>query len=298
MPKIRLAIPLILAFLPASSIGHPQVPEPEGTCPEPTTGYGAAMGFFISAGATPGGEPRKLANKTCYNQDLELSDQKTYSSSSPASNATTTYSYDVGRGRLKLQAEIKASGHKTPVPISGGTLNANGRGGGNVYAWLRWVDTLTLHSATTKPVPTGKGSVIDPAQVVEIRLKLLNKGQNQCSGGGGNYNFYKTSVALVGDTGTDRQVMGGHLNFDVDGDCTDQQNEGTIEVLLGIGKFRVDLSAQAEVGGYAQHGEGAQENVDVQVKLGEYQLCYEVVKKPADLKITSASGTDYACPKK
>jgi hypothetical protein len=211
MPNLRLVILLILAFLLTAAITHLQAqqygPEPEGMCPEPTTDYGAAMGFFISAGATPGGESRKLANKTCYNQDLELSDQKTYSSSSPASNATTTYSYDVGRGRLKLQAEVKASGHKTPVPISGGTYNANGRGGGNVYAWLQWVDTLTLHSATTKPAPKVKGAVIDPAQVVEISLKLLHNGQNVCSGGGGNYNFYKTSVSLVGDTGSDRQVM-------------------------------------------------------------------------------------------
>jgi hypothetical protein len=52
-----------------------------------------------------------------------------------------------------------------------------------------------------------KGAVIDPAQVVEISLKLLHNGQNVCSGGGGNYNFYKTSVSLVGDTGSDRQVM-------------------------------------------------------------------------------------------
>ena len=107
MPNLRLVILLILAFLLTAAITHLQAqqygPEPEGMCPEPTTDYGAAMGFFISAGATPGGESRKLANKTCYNQDLELSDQKTYSSSSPASNATTTYSYDVGRGRLKPQ---------------------------------------------------------------------------------------------------------------------------------------------------------------------------------------------------
>jgi hypothetical protein len=36
----------------------------------------------------------------------------------------------------------------------------------------------------------------------------------------------------------------------------------------------------------------------VKVKLGEYQVCVQATKGPADLKITSASGTDYTCPKK
>jgi hypothetical protein len=141
-----------------------------------------------------------------------------------------------------------------------------------------------------------KGAVIDPAQVVEVRLKLLNNGHNQCSGGGGTYNYYKTSVAFVAETSV-KQVMGGHLNFDVDSDCKDQLNEGTIQVLLGSGQFRVELASSIVVNGYAQHGEGAAETVDVKVKLGEYQVCYQVVKGPADLKITSASGTDYTCSK-
>jgi hypothetical protein len=51
-------------------------------------------------------------------------------------------------------------------------------------------------------------------------------------------------------------------------------------------------------GRVTQHGEGAAETADVKVKLGEYQVCYQVVKGPADLRITSASGTDYTCSKK
>jgi len=155
--------------------------------------------------------------------------------------------------------------------------NANGRGGGNVYTWLRWVDVITLHSATTKPAPKVKGAVIDPAQVVEIRLKLLNNGHNVCSGGGSRNNFYKTSVALVAET-SQKEVIGGYENMDVDSDCKEQQDEGTIQVLLGFGQFRVDLGAHADLGGYAQHGEGAQENVDVKVNLGEYQICIQVTK--------------------
>jgi len=300
VPRLRLVILLILASLPAASIGHPQAqqyaPEPEGTCPEPTMGYGAAMSYFIGGGATPGGQNHHLANKNC-SPELDLSDQNTVNSTTPASSATLSYFYHVGRGRLNLQAEVNGTGHRAAVPIPGGTNNLNGRGGGHVDMWFRWVDTLTLHSATTKPAPQVKGVVIDPAQVVEIRLKLLNNGHNQCSGGGGTYNYYKTSVALVAETSV-KQVMGGHLNFDVDSDCKDQLNEGTIQVLLGSGQFRVELASSIVVNGYAQHGEGAAETVDVKVKLGEYQVCYQVVKGPADLRITSASGTDYTCSKK
>ncbi len=300
---LRLVYPLILAFLFNASIGHLHAqfdPEDSEACPLPSWGYGAATSYFISSGAGGAGPPEenhKLADKTCFSQDVDASDQKTMNPSTAASSATTTYSYHVGQGRLNLQAEVNASGHKTSIPISGGTYHAIGRGGGNVIVRLRWVDTLTLHSATTKPVPSGKGAVIDPAQIVEIRLKLLNNGKNQCSGGGSKSSYYTTSVGLVAET-IGRQVMGGHIDADVDSDCTDQVNEGTIQVLLGIGKFRVELGTYASVNGYAQPIDGYAENVDVKVKLGEYQVCYQVVKGPADLKITSASGTDYACAKK
>jgi hypothetical protein len=73
MPRLLLAISLLSAFLLNASIGHLQAQlmdsELAGVCPTPTTGYGAAMGYFISSGATPGGESHKLANKTCFNQD-------------------------------------------------------------------------------------------------------------------------------------------------------------------------------------------------------------------------------------
>jgi hypothetical protein len=83
----------------------------------------------------------------------------------------------------------------------------------------------------------------------------------------------------------------------VDSDCQDQQNQGTIQVLLGLGQFRVELAASALVSGIAKHEDGYAETADVKVKLGEYQVCYQIVKGPADLMITSASGTDYTCPK-
>jgi hypothetical protein len=263
-------------------------------------GYGAAMSYFISSGAGgagPNGENHKLANKTCFSQDLDLSDQKTMNSSTAASSATTTYSYHVGSGRLNLQAEVKASGHKASIPISGGTYHAIGRGGGNVIMRLRWVDTLTLHSKTTKPAPKND-AVIDPSQIVEILIKTLNKGHNQCSGGGTGKNYYKTSVVVFGET-TQKDVMGGHESDNVDENCNDEQtNQGTIQVLLGLGQFRVELDAYTSVNGYAQPTEGNPETADVKVKLGEYQVCYQVTKGPKDLKITSASGTDYACSKK
>jgi hypothetical protein len=84
----------------------------------------------------------------------------------------------------------------------------------------------------------------------------------------------------------------------VDSDCQDQQNQGTIQVLLGLGQFRIDLAASALVSGIAKQDDGYPKTADVKVKLGEYQVCYQVVKGPADLKITSASGTDYACSNK
>jgi hypothetical protein len=52
------------------------------------------------------------------------------------------------------------------------------------------------------------------------------------------------------------------------------------------------------LGADAENGDGNPETADVKVKLGEYQVCYQVLKGPADLTITSATGTDYACPKK
>ena len=301
MPNLRLVILLILAFLPAASIAHLQAQfDPQvaaRVCPVPPTGYGAAMSYFVHSSATPGGESHHLANKTCFDQDLDLSDQNTMNSTTPASNATTSYSYHVGRGRLNLQAEANVTGHRQSVPIHGGTNNLNGRGSGDVIMWLYWVDQLTVHSATTKPVPKVKGAVIDPSQIVEIRIRLLNNGHNQCSGGGSGSNFYKTSVSLVAQT-LDKQVIGGHEDLNVDSDCQDQQNQGTIQVLLGLGQFRIELGAYASLNGYAQHGDGYEETGDVKVKLGEYRVCMQVTKGPADLKITSASGTDYTCPKK
>ena len=156
MPKLRLVVPLSLAFLFYASIGHLQAqPGPQvaaRVCPVPPTGFGAAMSYFVKSSATPGGESHHLANKTCFDQDLELSDEHTMNSTTPASNATTTYSYYVGRGRLSLQAEAKVLGHRVSVPISGGTNNLNGTASGNVVLWLYWVDQLTLHSKTAKHV--------------------------------------------------------------------------------------------------------------------------------------------------
>lgn len=298
MLKLRLVIPLISAFMFYASIGHLQAQfDPQvaaRVCPVPPTGFGAAMSYFVHASATPGGESHHLANKTCFDQDLDLSDQNTMNSTTPASNATTTYSYHVGRGRLSLQAEANVLGHRVSVPISGGTNNLNGTGSGSVVLWLYWVDQLTLHSKTAKPVSKDFPE-IDPSQIVEIRITLLNNGHNQCSGGGSENNFYKTSVSLVAG---DKQVIGGHENLDVDSDCQDQQNQDTIQVPLGLGRFRIKLGASASLNGYAQHGDGYQETSDVKVKLGEYQVCMKVTKGPADLKITSDSGTDYTCSKK
>jgi len=56
MPNLRLVILLILAFLPAASIAHPQAQQfvPEAiVCPTPPTGYGAAMSYFVHSSATP-----------------------------------------------------------------------------------------------------------------------------------------------------------------------------------------------------------------------------------------------------
>ncbi len=300
MPKLPLVSPLILAFMFFASIGHLQAQfDPQiaaRVCPVPPTGFGAAMSYFVHASATPGGESHHLANKTCFDQDLELSDQNTMNSTTPASTATTTYSYHVGRGRLSLQAEANVTGHRQAVPIHGGTNNLNGTGSGNVVLWLYWVDQLTLHSKTTKHISKDFPE-IEPSQIVEIRIKLLNNGHNQCSGGGSGDNFYKTSVSLVADDG-ERRGIGGHEDLNVDSDCQDQQTEGTIQVVLGFGQFRIELGAFASLNGYAKHGDGYQETGDVKVKLGEYQVCVQVMKGPADLKITSESGTDYTCSKK
>lgn len=305
MPNLRLVVLLALAFPLTASITHLQAQQqaqqfvPEAiVCPVPPTGYGAAMSYFVHSSATPGGESHHLATKYCFNQDLDLSDQNTMSSTTPASSSTTTYSYHVGRGRLSLQAESNVTGHKKSIPVPGGTNNLNGRGTGEVVMWLYWVDQLTLHSKTTKPVPTGKGSVIDPSQIVEIRIKTLNHGTNQCSGGGTGKNYYKTSVVVFGET-TEKFVMGGHESDNVDENCNDEQaNQGTIQVLLGLGQFRVHLGATIQLGADAEDGNGNQETADVKVKLGEYQVCYQVLKGPPDLTITSATGTDYTCPKK
>ena len=295
---LRLVHPLILAFLLHASIGHLQAqyfdPSLAGVCLTPPS-YGAAFGYYIKTNATPGFDGHHLANKHCFSEERDLSDQNTMNSTAQASSATSTFSYHVGSGRLNIQAEVNVSGHRVTVPVSGGVSNLNGQAGGNITIWLKWVDTFTLHSATTKPAPV-KGTVIDPAQVVEIRLKLLNNGHNRCSGGGGEGGVYKTGVLLQAET-SDKQVMGGHVDFDVDSDCQDQQNQGTIQVLLGLGQFRVELAASALVSGIAKHEDGYAETADVKVKLGEYQVCYQIVKGPADLMITSASGTDYTCPK-
>jgi hypothetical protein len=301
MPNLRLVYPLILAFLLCASIGHLQAqffdPSLAGVCPTPSS-YGAAFGYFIKSNAYPGTDNHHLANKHCFSEERDLSDEKTMNSNAQASSAKTTCSYHVGSGRLNLQAEVNVTGHRATVPVSGGTMNLNGQGGGNVTIWVKWVDTFTLHSATTKPAPTVKGAVIDPAQVVEIRLKLLNKGHNQCIGGGSEGSVYKTAVLLQAET-SDKQVMGGHESDNVDEDCNvEQTNQGTIQVLLGLGKFRIELAASALVSGMAKQEDGYAQTADVKVKLGEYQACYQVVKGPKDLKITSASGTDYACPKK
>lgn len=300
MPRIPLAISLLFAFLLYPSIARPQQQfDPEGTkaCPMPSSGYGAQMSYFIYASALPGGDTRRMANKNCPDQDLDLSDDKTYNSNTKASNATTTLSYHVGSGRLNLLAEANVTGHRASVPIHGGTNNLNGKGSGNVTMWLRWVDTLTLHSATTKQLNKDY-PVIDPSQIVQIQLKLKNVGKNQCTGGGIGDNFYTTSVLLLGED-TEKRPMGGHDDMSVNSDCTqEQQNEGTIQVLLGVGKFRIHLSADVSLNAVAQHGDGYAETSDVKVKLGEYQVCYQVLKGPKDLKITSASGTDYLCSKK
>jgi hypothetical protein len=297
--KLRLVIPLIFALLLAAASGHLQAqyfdPDMAGICPTPST-YGAAFGYFVKAVATPGGEDHHLANKHCFNQEADLSDQNTMESSTKASSVTTTYSYRVGSGRVNLKAEVNASGHFIKVPISGGTQTINGQGSGNVTLWIRWVDTLTIHSITTKPVPKN-GEKVDPSQVVTLTLKLVNTGKNVCTGAGGQGSVYKTSVLLRADT-TDKQIIGGHVSDDVDNDCTDAKTSDTIQVLLGLGKFRVEMLASALVSGYAKHGDGYAETSDVKVNLGEYKICVQAPKEPADLTITSESGTDYLCPKK
>jgi hypothetical protein len=297
---LRLVHPLTLTFLLCAPIGHLQAqyfdPSLAGVCPTPSS-YGAAFGYFIKSNADPGTDNHHLSIKHCFSEERDLSDEKTMNSNAQASSAKSTFSYHVGSGRLNLQAEVNVTGHKATVPVSGGKMTLNGQGGGNVTLWLKWVDTLTLHSATTKPVPKVKGAVIDPAQVVDIRLKLLNKGHNQCIGGGSEGSVYKTGVLLQAET-SEKKVMGGQQAFDVNSDCQDQANEGTIQVLLGYGQFRVDLAASVLVGGMARQEDGYAQTADVKVKLGEYQVCYQVLKGPKDLKITSASGTDYACPGK
>jgi hypothetical protein len=296
MPTMRLVIPLLLAFpltLPISHL-HAQYVDPVEShqCPVPATGFGAALSYFIGSTATPGGENHRLANKICFNNDRDLSDQNTMTSTTPASSATTSYSYHVGSGRLSVQAEVNATGHRADVPISGGTNHLVGRGGGHVSMWLYWVDLLTFQSAATKPLPTAKGA-IDPAQVVEVQVTLRNQHRNQCSGGGTGNNFYTTSVGLVTNNAT-MQPIGGHTDMSVDSDCLDQQVQDTTQVLLGLGHLRIELSARIQMNGFAQ-GEEAPETADVKVKMGEYRVCLKVLKGPSDLKITSASGVDYTC---
>lgn len=298
MARMGLVIPLVLGFPLTLPVGrlHAQYVDPVESkqCPVPATGFGAAMSYFVGSGATPGGENHKLANKTCFNNDLELTDENTFTSTTPASSSTTSYSYHVGSGRLSVQAEVNVTGHKAAVPIHGGTNHLVGRGSGHVTGWLYWVDHLTFHSATTKPLPTVKGSVIDPAQVVEVRLRLWNQSKNRCSGGGAGDNFYTTSVLLAADS-TWEQPIAGHQDLNVDSNCQDDpQNQGTVQVLLGVGQLRLLLGAEVMMNGYAQAGET--ETADVRVKLGEYRVCMKVLKGPSDLTITSASGVDYtAC---
>ena len=301
MPMLRLAFPLLLlSFLLDASIErlHAQFFDPtmEGVCPA-TTGYGAAYGYFIKAVANPDGQEHHLANKYCFTQDLDLSDEKSMDSSTNASSATASFSYHAGSGTLSLQAEVKASGHFIKVTDPGGFHTVNGQGLGNVTLWVKWADTFTLHSKTTKPAHDGMGVKVDPSQIVEITLKLLNKDQNQCTGIGDEGSVYKTSALLQAET--DHKILiGGHENLYVNSDCNEQQNSGPIQVLLGVGQFRVEMGASAMVGAHAQHGNGFSETVDVKVKLGEYKFCMQVTKGPPDLTITSASGTVYTCPKK
>jgi hypothetical protein len=295
MSRMPMVLFAILAVLPVITIAQPPSPPDShfgtGDCLVPPMDYGTAMSLFVYASAFPNGDPHRLADKRCFSHEPELSGQNSMESTGPRASSTVTYSYHVGQGRLGLEAEVKASGHQRGTPEKLG-----GQGSGNVMLWVWWVDLFTLHSATTKPPPTQKGAPIDPSQVVEIRLRLLNDGPNQCTGGGHNF-FYKTNVILSGQ-GTSKQAVGGQPNTDVNSNCQDTLDEGTIQALLGLGKFRVELAALITLGGEAMDADGYLETGDVKAKLGEYHFCLYPTKGPADLKITSASGIDYTCPKK
>jgi hypothetical protein len=299
MSKIPLAIPLFLAFLLTVTMTYAQagdITAHDGECLRPPKSFGAAAYSYIAAIASPNGENTHLAEKHCFSQELDVSGEKTKDSSSdPAAHATGSYSYHVGRGRFNLQAEVNVAGHHAPQ----GNKTVYGWAGGNVQLMLWWVDYFNLHSATTKPVViTKKGADIDPSQVVKIRLRIFNNGQNECSGGGAKDSVYKTSVLFKAQASANYEFIGGHEDMDVDSNCKrgEQQETDDIEVVLGNGQFAIELAANILINSTAKQDDGYSPKNDLKVKLGEYQICYQVLNGPPDLKITSASGVDYTCP--
>ena len=86
---------------------------------------------------------------------------------------------------------------------------------------------------------------------------------------------YDTTVLLMADSSS-TQFIGGHDNLKVNSDFqTEQQSQGTIQVLAN-GKFRIEMGASVLVGGTAKHENTYAESVDVLVKLGEYQVWYQL----------------------
>lgn len=305
MRKLMLSIPVTVVVLLAASMAQgppPGDPESGDTCfTPPSMGFGSAMKLQAYASAMPGGENRRQVDKRCFSPEFELSDQKSLDSTGDHASATTSYSYHLDHGVIGLEQEVKASGHLIP-----GKQGGSGDGMMNLYVW--WSDAFTLHSATTKPIPPQetrekgvKETPIDPSQVVDISVRLLNDGNNQCSGAGGTF-YYKTFVTLIAAGASNRTMMGGQQQYsDTNWSCKDQSDRGTIQVLLAHGKFRVELMVMSVMGGSARHevGQGvAGEEGDAKVKLGDYHFCILPTKGPADLTISSASGIDYTCKKK
>ncbi len=305
MVKRMLSVLATVAVLGVASMAQGAPPgggESSDSCFTPPSGFGSAMKLQAYASTTPNGNNRRQVDKRCFGPEFELSGENTMDSTGDHASATTSYSYHVDHGSVGLQEEVKASGHT----IS----NAKGSGWGNgllnLFAW--WTDSFTVQSSTTKPIPPQqarekgvKETPIDPSQVVDISVRLLNDGKNQCSGAGGKF-YYKTFVTLIADGAANRMMVGGQQQYsDTSWSCQDQMDRGTVQVLLAHGKFRVELAVMSVLGGAAQHevGQGAAgEEGDVKVKLGDYHFCILPIKGPADLKITSASGIDYTCKKK
>jgi hypothetical protein len=302
---IRLAVSVAVAVLLVTSVLQAQGPPPGGPessdgCFTPPVGFGSAMKLYVYASATPGGSVRQLVDKRCFSPEIELSGGKSMDSTGDHASATASYSYHSDHGGVGLEEEVKASGHS----IGNGKGSGWGNGTVNLFVW--WTDLFTLHSATTKPVPppapTQKGAKetpIDPSQVVDISVRLLNDSKNQCTGAGGHF-YYKTFVNLVADGAANKLMVGGQQYTDVNSGCQDQLDRGTVQVLLAHGHFRVELAVISVMGGAATHDvqDRQVEEGDVKVKLGNYHFCIEPVKGPSDLKITSASGIDYLCKKK